>query len=144
LAEGEKPHPTNYQGCSHAKEELQRKKSQKSPKTTMGSVFSSTLTAPGVSFVVALRGSRKQHQRPPAFQVPAAVEKPSAPASVRQQETGQSVPATNVNSLPLDNMLRVITVVQQITTEFNGAVSEEAKVVAITKTVLNLMKQNGH
>jgi hypothetical protein len=39
-------------------------------------------------------------------------------------------------------MLRVATVVQQIITEFNAAVSEEAKIVAITKTVLNLMKQN--
>jgi hypothetical protein len=63
---------------------------------------------------------------------------------VRQKDAGQSVPATDVNSPPLDNMLRVGTVVQQIMTEFNGAVSEEDKIVAITKTVLNLMKQNGH
>jgi hypothetical protein len=41
-------------------------------------------------------------------------------------------------------MLRVATVVQQIMTEFNGAVSEEDKIVVITKIVLNLMKQNGH
>jgi hypothetical protein len=41
-------------------------------------------------------------------------------------------------------MLRVVTVVQQIVTEFNGAVSEEEKIVAITKIVLNLMNQNGH
>jgi hypothetical protein len=43
----------------------------------------------------------------------------------------------------MDNMLRAITVVQQIMTELSGAVSEEDKIVAITKTVLNLMKQNG-
>jgi hypothetical protein len=41
-------------------------------------------------------------------------------------------------------MLRVVTAVQQIMTEFNGAVSEEDKIVAITKIVLNLMKQDGH
>jgi hypothetical protein len=41
-------------------------------------------------------------------------------------------------------MFRVITAVQQIMTEFNGAVSEEAKVVAITNIVLSLMKKNGH
>jgi hypothetical protein len=41
-------------------------------------------------------------------------------------------------------MLRVITEAQEITTEFNGAVSKEDKIVAITKIVLNLMKQNGH
>jgi hypothetical protein len=29
-------------------------------------------------------------------------------------------------------------------TEFNGAVSEEKKIVAITKMSLNLMKQNDH
>jgi hypothetical protein len=75
---------------------------------------------------------------------PAALEKPSAPAPVRQQNAGQSVSAPDVNSLPLDNIFRVVSVAQQIMTEFNGAVSEEAKIVAITKTVLNLMKQNGH
>jgi hypothetical protein len=41
-------------------------------------------------------------------------------------------------------MLRVVTVVQQIMTEFNGAVSEEDKIVAITKIVLNFKNQNGH
>jgi methionine-rich copper-binding protein CopC len=60
------------------------------------------------------------------------------------KKIGQSVWAAIVNSQPLDNMLRVVTAVQQIMTEFNGAVSEEDKIVAITKTVLNLMKQNGH
>jgi hypothetical protein len=39
-------------------------------------------------------------------------------------------------------MLRVVTVVQQIMAEFKGAVSEEEKIVAITKIVLNLMKSN--
>jgi hypothetical protein len=52
---------------------------------------------------------------------------------VPQQNPGQSVEAGNVNSEPLDNMLRVVNAVQQIMTEFNGAVSEEAKIVAITK-----------
>jgi hypothetical protein len=62
---------------------------------------------------------------------------------VRQKDAGQSVPATNVNSQPLDNMLRVVTVVQQITTQFNGALSDEDKIVAITEIVLNLLKPNG-
>jgi hypothetical protein len=61
-----------------------------------------------------------------------------------QQETSQSAEAPNINSLPLDNMLRIVTVVQQIMKEFNGNVSEEAKIVVITKIILNLMKQNGH
>jgi hypothetical protein len=69
----------------------------------------------------------------------------SAPPPLpKQQATGQSVPAPNVNSSPLNNMLRAITLVQQIMTELSGAVSKEDKIVAITKIVLNLMEQNGH
>jgi hypothetical protein len=75
---------------------------------------------------------------------PPAAEIKNLRSPALQQETGQSVWAPNVNSQPLDNMLRVVTVVQQIMTEFNGAVSEEDKIVVITKIVLNLMKQNGH
>jgi hypothetical protein len=57
----------------------------------------------------------------------------------------KSVGAQNINSLPVDNsMLRIVNVVQQFMTEFNGAVSEEEKIVAITKIVSNLMKQNDH
>jgi hypothetical protein len=37
-------------------------------------------------------------------------------------ETGQSVPAHDVNSLPLDNMFRVVNVIQQIMTQFTCAV----------------------
>jgi hypothetical protein len=62
-----------------------------------------------------------------------------------QQATDQSVGAPNVNSWPLDNsMMRIVTVVQQLMTEFSGAVTEEKKIVVITKIVLNLMKQNDH
>jgi hypothetical protein len=34
-------------------------------------------------------------------------------------------------TLPLDNMLRIVTVMPQFMTEFNGAVSEEEKTMAI-------------
>jgi hypothetical protein len=62
----------------------------------------------------------------------------------RNKKQVQSVRAAIVNSQPLDNMLRVVSVVQQIMTEFSGALSEEDKIVAITKIVLKLMNQNGH
>jgi hypothetical protein len=39
-------------------------------------------------------------------------------------------------------MLRALTVVQQIMTELKGCVSEEAMIYAITKIVINLMKEN--
>jgi hypothetical protein len=41
-------------------------------------------------------------------------------------------------------MFKVAAIVQQIMTELNGAVMEEQKVVAITRLVFNLMKENGH
>jgi hypothetical protein len=37
-----------------------------------------------------------------------------------------------------------VTVVQQYMPEFNGAVSEEEKMVAIIKSILSLMKQNDY
>jgi hypothetical protein len=119
LAEGEKAYPSNYRGCRHAKEEEQRKKS---PKITTGRVFSPTLTTPGVSFAAALHDRTEDQQQPPARQVavaaPGAVEpRVSAPLPQQsQQPTGHSVRARNVNSEPLDNMLRVVTVVQHIMT----------------------------
>jgi hypothetical protein len=139
LAEGEKAHPANYRGCRHVKEQLQKRKSQKTPKTT---------TAPDIFFAAALRGSTAQEQRSQAFHIPMAdpssAEKPNISSFEQQQETGQPVRTAILNSQPLDSMLRVVTVVQKIITEFNGAVSDWDKIVAITKIVLNLMKQNGH
>lgn len=52
--------------------------------------------------------------------------------------------APNIKSLPLDNMFRRVITVQQFMTEFNVAVSEKGKIVAITRIILNLMKQNDH
>jgi uncharacterized tellurite resistance protein B-like protein len=43
-----------------------------------------------------------------------------------------------------NDMFTVIaTIFQQIMTELNGAESEEDRIMAITKIVLKLMKQNG-
>jgi hypothetical protein len=41
-------------------------------------------------------------------------------------------------------MFSVATVVQQIMTELNDAVSEEEKIVAITKIVIQFTNNNGH
>jgi hypothetical protein len=70
---------------------------------------------------------------------------PAASPQNEQQKAGQSVRAPNINSLSLGNMLKVVVmVVQQTMAESNGAVLEEAKIMAITKIVLNLMEQSGH
>jgi hypothetical protein len=57
--------------------------------------------------------------------------KVSAPSQV--QETGQSIQAPKVNSLPLNIMFRAVTVAHQIMTEVNGAVLQETKIAATTK-----------
>jgi hypothetical protein len=133
LAEGEKPHPSNYRGCSHAKEEIRRRRSQTQKKAPPGRVFSSTPTTPGLSFAAAVKKTAETTQQQPPRQV----------ALPHQQHTGQSVQGNSPSGSNLDNMFRVVTAVQQIMTEFSGAVSEEQKILAITKIVLNLMKQNG-
>jgi hypothetical protein len=117
LVEGEKLHPANYQGCRHAKEELQKRKAQGAHKTAIGRMFSSNLNTPGFSFGAALRGGAAQQQQPQARQVPGETPLPagvklSTPASGHQQKTGQSVRAPNVNS----QQPTVVTVVQQIMT----------------------------
>jgi hypothetical protein len=114
LAEGEIHHPANYRGCRHAKKEMQKKKSQRTPRTTTGSVFSSNLTTPGMSFAAALRG-KTEEQQPQTHQVAVhATMEPSVPAALpkhEQQKTGQSVRAPNVNNLSLDKMLKIVVMV---------------------------------
>jgi hypothetical protein len=149
LAEGEKPHPANYRGCRHAEEEMQKKKSQRTPRTTMGRVFSSNLTTPGMSFTAVLQGKTEEQQQPRTHRVagPDTMETrvPAALPQHKQQKTGQSGRAPNINGLSLDKIMKVVvTVVQQIMTKSNGIVLEEAKILVIIKIVLNLMAQNGH
>jgi hypothetical protein len=62
----------------------------------------------------------------------------------KTQVSGQSAQASSATTSSLDDMFKVAAIVQQIMKEVNKAVSEENKIVAITKIVLNLMKQNGH
>jgi hypothetical protein len=127
---------------------MHKKKSKRTPKTTTGRTFPSKLTTPGMSFASALRGKtgtaaasdistgRSRHNR---------TQGPCGLIQQEQQKAGQSVRAPNGNSLSLDKMLKVVvTVVQQIMTEPNGVVLEEAKILATTKIVLNLVEQNGH
>jgi hypothetical protein len=91
-------------------------------------VFSSKLVKLSVSFVAAIRGHNDQKlHRQAAASASTSVPKPS---KIKQQGTGQSVPAP-------------VTVVQQIITDLKGAVSEQAKIFTITKTVFNLMKEDG-
>jgi hypothetical protein len=91
-----------------------------------GKLFTSNYITSGLSLAAAMRNNAGHQQQLTPSQVPVtgppAGIKLSTPASGQQQKTGQSVRASNVSSQPLGNMLRVVTAVQQIMTEFNGAV----------------------
>jgi hypothetical protein len=95
--------------------------------------------------VAALKNPTQPQPRQIAEPAPAGVEQSRVPPAAQQrlqQQTGQSVQVDNVNSASLNNMFRVASVVQQIMTGLNDAVSEQ-KIVAITKIVMKLMNSNG-
>jgi hypothetical protein len=56
------------------------------------------------------------------------------------ERTGLSVQAPSSAD---NDTLKVVTLVQQIITEVSTAVSENEKIMVITKMVLNIMKQYG-
>jgi hypothetical protein len=96
---------------------------------------------------VELRGRAAEQQQPQTHQVAVAggsTMEPRVPVASpqhQQQTIGQLVRVPHVNTLPLHKMLIVVvTVVQQIMTEFNGTVLEKAKIVTITKTLLSRSK----
>jgi hypothetical protein len=108
------------------------------PKTQLGVLIHLNKTT------AVLRGSTLRQGCQVHQEVAASTREPEPPKTKsKQQEPGQSVPAPIVNSDTLD-MLRALTVVQQIITELKGCVSEEAMIYAITKIVINLMKENGN
>jgi hypothetical protein len=115
---------------------MQEKKSLRTPKNTTGRLIPYKLTTPGKSFAAALRGKAEEQKQPQTHQVagPATME-PRVPVALpqqKQQKAGQSVRVPNVNSLSLVKMLKVVvTIVQQIMTQSNGAVLEEDKIVHI-------------
>jgi hypothetical protein len=138
LKDGESPHPTNYRGCSYAKEELQRRKNQRiSNQGSSGRTFSK-YTTPEQSFASALRSSVESKQ-------PSENQKESAGPQkkhVANKASGQSMQVEIVNSNAMD-MFVAFTMVQQIMTGISSAASEEENVSIIIKSVFNLLKRNG-
>jgi hypothetical protein len=125
-----------------------RRKLQKTPaRPATGRVFQSRYTTPELSFAAALGTSSRQQQQttprpaPQSHPLPAGRSRVLPSTQQSEKETGQSV---QESSPLLSDMFKVATLVQQIMTKLNGAVSEEDKIVAITKIVLQLMKHDGH
>jgi hypothetical protein len=58
--EGEKAHLANYRVGRHVKEEMQKKKLQRTPRTTTGRMFSFGFTTPGMSLAAALGGMTEE------------------------------------------------------------------------------------
>jgi hypothetical protein len=131
LKDGERPHSSNYRCWSHAREELQNRSLQRSSNEGLTARNFPDYVVPGKSFAAALRSKPQQQQQPPVIMI----ETPS-PIENQQYNAGHSV--------SLDNMFRAPTVVQQIMKAFNGAVPEEAQIVAIITIVLYLIENNGH
>jgi hypothetical protein len=98
---------------------VQNKKSQGTPKNTTGRVFSSKLVKANLSSATTLRGQTDPKTRQETVASSRAPERPKP----TQQEQSQLVPAPIINNENVDTY-EVLTVVQQIMTELNGAVSE--------------------
>jgi len=138
-------------------------------KNIAGRTIASRLANPSTSYTAALMSNPRQQHHPgqsaesqeasrdqqptPQFTAQTTC-KESSPqntplhkdAEVRNAplKSGQSVQANSTNNSTLNDMFKVAAIVQQIMTELNGAVTEEHNIVAITRIVLNLMKENGH
>jgi hypothetical protein len=118
---------------------MRKKKPQGTPKTTSGRVLSNPVS-PHLSFAAALRGQGSHQQNHDA---PDNTCNPGTTApQTNVLKTGQFLQAPIVSSDSLD-MIRAITVAQQIMAELKGTASEESKFVALAKTVFNLLKDNG-
>jgi hypothetical protein len=82
-----------------------------------------------MSFMEALQinvgQTQQSHPRQAAEEGPVTVDQLRVQTPPKWQEAGQSAPAQIVNSSPLQNMVRAVTVVQQLMTEVNGAMSSE-------------------
>jgi hypothetical protein len=140
LKDGESPHPTNYRGCSYAKEELQRRKNQRiSNQGSSGRTFFSKYTTPERSFASAVRSSVEPKQ-------PSENQKESTGLQKKQvasKASDESVKEEIVNSNAMDDMFVAFTMVQQIMTGLSSAASEEERVSIMTKSVFSLLRRNG-
>jgi hypothetical protein len=103
-------------------------RAQRAPKRSSGRTFFSEFTSPQQSYAAALLQDT-QHEQPQTTQR----EQQYLPQK-EFQKTGLSVQAPSSSSNDT-----VATVVHQIMTELSKAVSEEDRVMVITKLILNLM-----
>jgi hypothetical protein len=128
-------------GCSHSKQELQRRKNMRavSPGSSERTFFSN-YTTPGLSFAAALHSSKKYHQQQPSQHLQQQSTKHNR--EVTSQTSDQSVQAKNVNRNSMGDISVAFTMVQQIMTDLSGVATEEEKVAVITRAVFHMLKLN--
>jgi hypothetical protein len=69
LQDRESLHPANYNGCNHAKQELQRRRNlQVTTPESAGRMFFSKYTTPDRSFTATLLSSEQQYRQQPSGQ----------------------------------------------------------------------------
>jgi hypothetical protein len=112
----------------------ERRRAQRAPKGPTGRTFFSKFTSPQQPYADALRQD-KQHQQPQTTQT----EQQYLP----QEEFQKTELRVSVQAPSSSNNDTVATVVHHIMTKLTKAVSEEGRIMVITKLGLNLMQQNG-
>jgi hypothetical protein len=109
-----------------------------------GRSYPQPLKAQNKQELAALRGTRQQNKRQNIRSEVVPAKSMQEVSRIEQHERDQSVRAPAVNSTPVDNMFRAVSLVQHITTEPSGAESEEARTMAIAKLVSYITAQHGH
>jgi hypothetical protein len=101
------------------------------------------MTIPTVSLAEAVKGQRRKH--PQQIQTLTATvgsaddAEQQSTAKEREQPAQTNRTPGNSNTSSLDNMFKIATTVQQIMSGLNEAVSEEEKIITITKIVMKLI-----
>jgi hypothetical protein len=127
--DGEEPNPSNYRGCTHTKDEMRKRMSQRTPKTKIGTVFSSSHTTSGLSFAAVQRSNTQQQQQPQ----PPPVAQTCTPSLEAQPTSIKSVQSPNANSSSLNDMSTVVTTIfQQIMIKLNGFELEVDGIMVVT------------
>jgi hypothetical protein len=141
LIEGEKPQPTSYRDCSHAKGEQQWRKAQRAPKGFSRRTLFAKFTSAEQSYAAALR-QETQQQQPQAPQTDGRSVQHPVQQHLPQQEFRKTGLSIHFHSSSDNDKLKVATVVRQIMRELNEALSEEDRVMIVTLLVLDLMQRN--
>jgi hypothetical protein len=104
-------------------------------------VFATRLATPTVSFEEALKGQKnaQQQQTQPFTEGGEKKKKKKEKPNKGKQRDQPGQTAGNNHTSCLDNMFKVVNVVQHIMSELNESVSEEGKIMVITKIVMKLL-----